>query len=203
MVTFPSGDCRLFIALLTLSWSALPAQTFSSIATRWNDSFVEWDLYGQEIPEDSEAAEEDEGEEVEIGELQLRWLNVRDDWSEWDFRLGDQRGTIKQKWKDNPSEWELRTYDGSVVTMRATWAGDLKEWRVTDNSLILQLRSRWTNQFDEWLVDDSTYGRFYMYTFRSQDPRSWAIEDKLDQSVSPAMKMAFIFLTVYHASPKM
>jgi hypothetical protein len=180
------------------------SQAFSSIRTRWSDSFVEWELLGYEDdlpPEDG--ADSEEMDEVIIGDLQLRWLNVRDDWSEWDFRLGEERGTIRMKWKDNPTEWELRTYNGDVVTMRAAWAGDLSEWRVTDNSLSLQLRSRWTNQFDEWLVDDPTYGRFYLYTFRRQDPRDWAIEDRLAEKVTPAMKLALIFLTVFHGTPRM
>lgn len=197
---------RLMILFaLACQAASLAAQTLSSISTRWSDSFVEWELYAV-VPQDTARAdpEEDseEPDETLYGELKLRWLNVSDDFSEWDYEIGDERGTIRQKWKDDPSQWELRSYGGTVVSMRTAWSNDFNEWRVTDNSITLNLRSRWTNQFDEWLVDDPTRGQFYMYTMLERDPRDWAIEDSLDDSVSESMKMALIFLTVFNGSPK-
>jgi hypothetical protein len=185
------------------------SQTLSSVSTRWSDSFVEWEVYAV-MPQDSTETDEDEdGEEDSetpteelYGEFKLRWLAIRDDWTEWDFELGEQRGTIRQKWKDDPTQWELRTYSGDVVTMRTMWTNDLTEWRVTDNSMTLNLKSKWKNQFDEWLVDDPTRGIFYMYTYSERDPRDWAIEDSLSSDVSEPMKLALVFLTVFCASPK-
>lgn len=188
----------------------LTAQNLSGISTRWSDSFVEWDIFEQP-PADSTAQDSLQlldPEEVEppkeelVGSLQLRWLNIRDDFSEWDYQLGEQKGTIRQRWKDDPSQWELRSYDGEVVTMRTQWPRDLTEWRVSDNSNSFIFKSRWTNQLDEWLCQDKQFGTFYLYTVRSRDPRDWVIEDRLDASVSDALRMAFIFLTVFHASPK-
>ena len=119
------------------------------------------------------------------------------------FSLGDDlRGTIKQKWKDDKTQWELRTYDGSIITMRAAWANDLTEWRITDNTTTLLFRSRWTNQYDDWGLKDQKYGQFHLYTLRSRDPREWAIEDSLDATISLPIKMAMVFLAVFHASPK-
>lgn len=161
---------------------------------------MEWNIYIQ--PERS-ADDEDLPKEEQYGELKQRWLNVREDWTEWDFELGGGRGTIKQRWKDDPSQWELRTFEGDIITMRTAWPGDFSEWRVTDNTVTLSLKSRWTNQFDEWLVQDSNRGRFYMYTLRRQDPRDWSIEDDLDETVSDPMRLALIFLTIYNASPKL
>lgn len=190
--------------LIAFAWQGLlPAQALSGISTRWSDSFVEWELF---VLADTTQTEEDDAEapdEEVFGELKLRWLNLRDDWSEWDYTLGDQRGTIKLKWKDDPNQWELRTYDGAVVTMRTAWNGDLSEWRITDNKMSLNLRCRWSNQLDEWLVQDSNRGSFYLYTMRRGDPRDWAIEDHLDESISLPVKMAMVFLTVFHASPRM
>lgn len=193
--------------LLICFWLAVAAnaQTLTSVSTRWSDSFVEWEIYAV-MPPDTTGADENDTESPEeelYGEIKLRWLNVRDDFSEWDWELGDQRGTIRQKWKDDPSQWELRSYDGNVVTMRTMWSNDLTEWRVTDNSITLNLKSKWKNQFDEWLVDDSTRGKFFLYTFTERDPRDWAIEDSLNEEVSQSMKLALIFLTVFCGSPKM
>ena len=200
-----------FSLLFVACWLAaiVQAQTITSVSTRWSDSFVEWEIYAVMPQDTSETESGDDAEDSEspqeelYGELKLRWLNVRDDFSEWDYEVGDLRGTIRQKWKEDPTQWELRSYDGNVVTMRTMWANDLTEWRVTDNSITLNLKSKWKNQFDEWLVDDLTRGQFYLYTITERDPRDWAIVDTLDAEVSQPMKLALIFLTVFFGSPKM
>ncbi len=193
-----------------LIWAFLPfcflvnarAQTavMSTMSCRWQDSFAEWELYSSLRQADLEEGEE--AEEELYGTLKLRWLNVRDDWSEWDFELGGERGTIRQKWKDDPQQWELRTYSGTIITMRTVWPGDFKEWRVSDNSITLNIRSKWTNQLDEWQVEDDAYGNFYLYTLRTRDPRDWAIEDNLDREISEEMKLAMVFLVIFNSSPK-
>ncbi|MCC7505061.1 MAG: hypothetical protein IT259_07165 [Saprospiraceae bacterium] len=195
----------LILPLLSATLLTAQNQHLSGVSSRWSDSFVEWEVYAMRA-DTSEAEDEEASEypdEEMVGEIKQRWLNVRDDWTDWDFQVGDLKGTIRQKWRDDRNQWELRTYDGNVITMRTAWPNDFKEWRVSDNSISLNLRSRWTNQLDEWLVDDRTRGRFYLYTLRERDPRDWAIEDTLDESVSPAMKIALIFLTVFHGSPRM
>ena len=193
----------LWMVLLVCPMVNMAAQTpvMTTVSCRWQDSFVEWELYSGLRQADLEEGEE--AEEELYGELKLRWLNVRDDWSEWDYELGGQRGTIRQKWKDDPQQWELRSYTGTVITMRTTWNGDFKEWRVSDNSISLNIKSKWTNQLDEWLVRDDTYGNFYLYTLRTRDPRDWAIEDHLDPAISEEMKLAMVFLVIFNSSPKM
>lgn len=191
----------LFFVWSTLFLSQLHAQTISTVSTRWNDSFVEWDIYASEGQDEAEST--DPPEEVLYGELKLRWLNIRDDFSEWTYELNGERGTIKQKWKNDPTQWELRTYTGDVVTMRASWSNDFSEWRLTNNSFSLTLGSRWKNRLDEWLTDDPNRGKFYIYTLREQDPRDWAVEDNLSEEVNEPMKMALIFLAIYHSTPKL
>ncbi|MFN4079575.1 MAG: hypothetical protein ACK4NS_01640 [Saprospiraceae bacterium] len=172
----------------------LRSQDLSGLSARWSDSFVEWDLYGF----DGEDAQEER-----IGHLQLRWLNLKDDFSEWEYQCGSQRGSIRLKWKDDPNNWELRTFDNETITMRTLFNGDLRQWRVTNNDYSLELRSKWQNQLDEWLVEDRARGIFYIYTARERDPRDWLIDDRLSDEVSPAMRMALAFLAVFHGSPKM
>lgn len=182
------------------------AQQLSSVSTRWSDSFVEWDIFAYETDSTGTVLLDEDTEEpleYKAGGLQLRWLNLRDDWSEWDYELGDERGTIKMKWKDDPTQWELRSYDGNIVTMRASWANDPTEWRITNNAFSLTLRSRWTNQLDEWSVQDANRGNIKLYTFRRQDPRDWAIEDQLVDEVSNSMRLAIIFIVLFHSTPRM
>ncbi|MEN9416146.1 MAG: hypothetical protein RLZ62_2450 [Bacteroidota bacterium] len=190
----------LFLMCSSFFLLQLHAQTISTVSTRWNDSFVEWDIYASEGLDEPDSAEPPE--EVLYGELKLRWLNVRDDFSEWTYELNGERGTIKQKWKNDPTQWELRTYTGDVITMRTSWANDFSEWRVTNNSFSLLLGSRWKNRLDEWLTDDPNRGRFYIYTLRERDPRDWAVEDNLSEEVSEPMKMALIFIAIFHSTPK-
>lgn len=189
------------IALVLLPF-CLCAQQISSVSTRWSDSFVEWDIFALTQDTIPENEEEETPQEAPIGELKLRWLNVRDDWSEWDFELGDQSGTIRMKWKDDPTQWELRSYEGAIVSMRAAWSNDLTQWRITDNNVTLLLRSRWTNQLDEWLVEDSRHGTFHMHTFQQMDPRDWAIDDRLGAGISPSMRLAMIFIVLFQSTPK-
>ncbi|MCB0526132.1 MAG: hypothetical protein R2778_11770 [Saprospiraceae bacterium] len=186
---------RIILAIVfTGLFNVSSAQILSTISSRWSDSFVEWDIFS--------AAELEGEDEPYYGELKLRWLNIRDDFSEWTFELEDRPGTIRQKWKTDPTQWELRTYEGDVVTMKTAWSNDLSEWRITDNNIALTLKSRWTNQLDEWLVEDPNRGRFYMYTLYTGDPRDWAIEDNLSSDVSEAMKMAMVFLVTFLSTPK-
>lgn len=183
---------------LTLS---AQAPVITTVSSRWQNSFVEWDIFSSIRPEELEEGEE--ADEEYYGEMKLRWLNVRDDFSEWDYELGGQRGIIRQKWKDDPQQWELRSYTGVVITMRTTWNNDFKEWRVSDNAISLNFRSKWTNQLDEWELRDSKYGNFYLYTLRTRDPRDWAVDDRLSPDISEEMKLALIFVAIFHSTPKM
>lgn len=187
----------LMLFATSLACTYARAQVLHTISTRWNDSFVEWELFS--LP----TQDAEETEEYKSGEIKQRWLQIREDWSEWEFETDSMRGTIRAKWKDNPSEWELRTYDGDIITLRPVFPRDFTQWRVTDNTIALEIKSKYTSQLDEWLVQDSGHGTFYMYTLRARDPRDWAIEDHLDEKVGYATKLALIFITVYCASPRM
>lgn len=197
------GRLLLWALLSSILLPVVQAQAplMTTIASRWQDSFVEWEIYY--TPEKDRAEEDDTPKEEYYGELKLRWLNMRDDWSEWEYEVGGQRGNIRQKWKDDPQQWELRSYSGAVITMRTAWKDDFKEWRVSDNSITLVIKSKWSNQLDEWIAQDANYGSFYLYTLHTRDPRDWAIEDKLDPAVSEEMKLAMMFLVVFNSSPRM
>lgn len=195
----------LLLSMLCCS-TLLFAQKLNSISTRWNDSFVEWEIFTT-LPPDPDAAEDDPKanaslDEEKTGELKQRWLNVRDDWSEWDYQLGDEQGVVKVKWKDNPGEWELRSFDGHIISMRTTFPRNFTEWRVTDNDISLNIKSKYTTQLDEWLVEDATHGKFHLYTMRPQDPRDWAIEDTLDAQVSQSFKIALMFIAIFSSVPR-
>ena len=178
---------KLLLAAISIFWTLpLSAQFLTGISTRWNDSFSEWILYTDK--EDRE------------GELRLRWMS-RNDWTEWEYRLGESTGRIKLKWRDNPNEWEIRG-DNKVVTARTLWNNNFREWRITDNNRQLTLKSRYGNLLEEWVLRSTDYGHFEMATSWEGDPRDWIIIDELDEQISLPMKMALVFVVVYHSSPK-
>ena len=178
----------------------LQSQKLSGMATQFNDSFVAWDIYAR-YPMDGDSLET-ETEEVKIGAVQQRWLGVREDWTEWDFTLDERQGTIRQKWKNDASEWELRTFDGDIISIKTIWRNDYTQWRVTDNTISLDLKSRYTSDFGEWRVRDNKHGDFTVKVLYANDPRDWTTEDELDEEVKETMKLAMIFIVAYMSSPR-
>ena len=190
---FPKADSMilkkgilLIIGCIPFIQHGLPAQSIIGIGTRYNDTFREWVITTDD-------------EEV-VGELRMRWA-FKDDWTEWDLRLGDLSATIEQKWKDDPNLWEIRCGD-ATVNARTTWPGVFNRWKLSDGKHQFNWGTKFTNQRDEWLTDNRGQDFFQVYTYREGDPREWVIVDQLPEDVSMAMKLAMIFLTLLFSSPK-
>lgn len=178
---------KLFFLLLlfAMPWF-VQAQWLTGVATKWNDSFIEWSVFTEN--------------EEEEGSLEIRWKRQLD-WSNWDYQVGDEYGSIRQSFSNDPSQWVIRGSE-DVITARTRWVNDFREWRITDNSTTLIFRSRWKNNFNEWLLADEQYGNFAVLTTWSDDPREWEIVDELDEDISLTMKMAMVFIAIYQSSPK-
>ena len=177
----------LFLSSLAVTVN-LHGQFLTGIGTKWSDAFSEWVVFLDV-----------EGEEVE-GELRMRWPS-RNDWTEWDYRLGEQIGTIKLKWKNNLNEWELRG-DNEIVSARTVWNNNFREWRISNNTNQLTLKSRYGNVIDEWEIRRSDHGYFKVFTNWESDPREWIIVDELDEKISLPMRMLMTFIVIYQSSPK-
>ena len=130
--------------------------------------------------------------------VKLRWPN-RDIWTEWDIECDDWRGTIRQKWDNDPDRWELRA-NGEIVTIQTRWPGDFSEWKIIDGTHQLILKSRYSSP-DEWIVNDGNGGRFYMYTLYQSDVRDWAIEDGLGEEIGREVRMAVVFTVLFNSTP--
>lgn len=174
--------------------SLLFSQPLSGISTQWSDSFVAWDIFIWDKNE--------EEKEVITGTLTQRWINVKEDWTEWDFNFDEQEGTIKLKWKNDPSQWELRSFRGDIVTMKMIWTGDITEWRISDGMITLDWHSRYTNTLGLWELRTKEYGKFSVQVMNDNDPRDWDITDELDDNISVSMKLAMTFIAVWQSSPK-
>ena len=140
-------------------------------------------------------------DEYRSGRLYMRWPS-QDDWTQWDFRLGDTTAEIRLMWRDNPNEWQIRSL-GTTVSARTVWPGQFNEWRFQDGDHKFVLKTRFGNLSDEWVLRNDDNGTFNVYTYWERDPRDWVVEDSLDEDVSFAMRLAMIFIATYHSSPKL
>lgn len=174
------------ILFVLLGSYSLKAQSIIGLSTNWSDSFSEWTIYTDD-------------EEI-TGDLKLQWL-ADNDWTDWRFSIGDDVGRVKMKWNDDPNQWELRA-QGQVITIRTVWRNDPSRWRITDNRHSFTMTSKWRNLPYEWKLQESKWGEFEVYMTQEPDPRDWDIYDNLSDEISMPIKMAMIFITVYHSTPK-
>ena len=176
---------KLLLYLIICIGVPAQAQVLTGVGTRWNDSFAEWIIYTDD-------------DDIQ-GELRQRWA-MNNDWTEWQYRIGEQTGTIRVKWKQNPNEWELRG-SNEIVTIRTRWSNDPREWRITGSHNFI-IKNRYGNVFDEWQIEEDDYGYFGMITNWEGDPRDWTIYDELDESVSLPTRLAMVFTVIFNSSPK-
>jgi hypothetical protein len=176
----------LCIVCTFINIGILAAQDVIGVGTRYSDSFKEWIIHTPD--------------EDRTGTLELRWA-FRDDWTEWDFRLGDTVATIRQKWHDDPNLWEINCM-GVTATARTVWKGDFRKWRITDGNHSFQWLSRYGRVSDEWILRRDEHGFFTVHVYWEDDPREWVVTDELESEVSYAIRLALIFITLYHSTPK-
>ncbi len=172
---------------LILNISGAESQTLTSISARFNDAFVDWDVFADSLDTDK-------------GNLSMTW-QTPDDWTNFSYRMGEKTGTIKTKWSHDLEHWETRG-ENKIITAETLFTGDRRQWRVTNNNFSVELACTDFQNGEQWTVEDSRRGRFTIYTERHRDYRDWIIEDELDPSVSLPMKMTLVFLAVLNTVPK-
>ena len=177
------------VSMLICQWAiqdVLQAQNPVGIGTRYNNSFREWIIYTDD-------------EEVE-GSLRMRW-SFQDDWTSWDFDIGDVHGTIDQKWEDDPDLWEIKC-NGVIVNARTAWRGEFYRWKLSDGNHQFNWFPHHYREPDEWVTEENKTGFYQIYTYYEGDAREWVIKDELPEDVSLAMRMAMVFLALHFSTPR-
>ncbi|HZV68323.1 MAG TPA: hypothetical protein VFG10_02235 [Saprospiraceae bacterium] len=182
---YRTGILVVFGLLLSMP-GYLGAQHVIGLGTRYNDSFKEWVI-------------KTEDEDVE-GEMRMRWA-FRNDWTQWDIRIGDVIATVEQKWKDDPNLWEVRCGD-YTVNARTTWPDVFNHWKLNDGKHQFNWGTKYANQLDEWIVEKGSDDLFKVNAYWTGDPRDWVVTDNLPEDVSMAMRVAMIFLAIHFSTPK-
>ena len=178
-------DAILLICFIAFSQIG-EAQALVALATTFDDSFSEWEI----ITDDEDL----------IGSIRKTWSST-DNWTDWEYRLGEESGTIRSKWKDNPNQWEVRGHE-EIISIRTVFNNDFSQWRFSNNDVQIKLERNRRYGINEWRVDGGVYGDFMMYTYYEDDPRDWIIEDQLSDEFAIEWKVALIYIIYYHSSPK-
>ncbi|MEN0002855.1 MAG: hypothetical protein AAF798_01880 [Bacteroidota bacterium] len=169
--------------LIGFTFIPLHGQVLTGLATQWNDDLSQWYVYTDE-------------EDV-VGELRLRWPQQQD-WTQWEFRMGELAGSIRLKWRENPNEWEIRV-GNQVATARTVLNNRFREWRIFDGTHQFTLLQTYGNSTDEWKIRPNKWGTMDMITTWQNDPRDWEIYDELDEAVQFPIKLAIVFIGVVHS----
>jgi hypothetical protein len=181
---------KTFIFLITLIlYGQLDAQYIVAFNTENDDSFREWNV---ELEIDSST--------FISGNLALTW-GLGDDFTAWQYSIGENDGEILQKYANNPAFWELRQ-DGEVVSMTRTWPNDPTQWKIKLNGRQFTIKSKYGNVLDQWENRKSANGDLIIYTEREGDPRDWLIEDYMVEDIPFLMRLAAVFISIYSSSPK-
>jgi hypothetical protein len=174
------------ILLFAYGQEELTAQPYLwGVNSTWSDAFHDWEI----LTEDEELS----------GTLSAPFYSTGN-FTQWDYRLGEDSGSIRMKWKDDLNEWELRG-NNRIISARTIWKNDFTEWRITSGDLRLQWHTRWGNSLETWELRDDAKGTFSVLTRYEGDPREWEIIDELDDSVSLEIKIMLMFLTLINSIP--
>ena len=177
-----------------LHWVAivyLSAQEIFSFSTHWADSFREWEVEYILAPDE---------ESTSIGSLALAW-NTKDTWDDWSFDMGEFRGSIRKKLRSNPMVWELNA-GFSIISARAVWPNDIREWRIVTDLEEYALRSKWGNNAEEWVLQYKNLNIAHIFTKIEGDPRSWVIEPLVETLAPLDVQLMACFLVLHASTPK-
>jgi len=168
------------------AFAVIGQQSIWDVGTIYDDRLDEWFITDESDDE---------------GELEIKW-KLRNDWTEWDYDIGDRSGTIKQKWSAQPGRWELRSDDGILVEFSTKWRNDWSEWRIKTNDLQIDYEMSDKGDSGFWVVDSPKFGYWEFYNIYNNDIRDWESYDELDPSVPFEVKMALVFISIIVNYPR-
>ena len=179
---------KFLLSLLLCWWLQMAqSQVLVGVSAQYADSFVAWDLY----------VVEKDGSESE-GQLSLVWTQP-DDWSQWQYRIGDRSGSIKTKWRNDWSTWELRG-GNHVILAQPTWLGDTKSWRISHKNQNITIRTAGLHPI--WAVEPTEDPLWLMAPQHENTRLDWVIEDNMEADIAVELRLMLLFLSLFHSIPK-
>ena len=166
----------LFLFYLIFYSQTLMAQKVIGLSTKYDDQFDKWI-----IVTDSTGLE---------GSIEATWASL-DDFSEWQYALGDQTGIIRMRHKDNPNVWEVMG-GGEIIQARTVFPGEYDHWQMMGGRYSVDVET-YRRDPEQWLAEYKKE-QIYFYTYRERDLRDWVVEN--EASFSLPMQLALIYIPV-------
>ncbi len=137
--------------------------------------------------------------EEDYGELLATWAHL-EDWTQWEYSIGDYSGSIWQKWPRRDDEWELRS-EGNITTITNRWRNDNSEVVINyNNEIKLIWKSKSFNDGNVWVLEKNDFGEFEFFTEFVDDPRDWLIYDDTALDLPLDVKVACCFIALYRTT---
>ncbi len=162
----------------------LYAQRIESVNAYFDDEYSWWQFY--------EANEH-------IGDLQARWAfdhNYRD----WNIRIGEMSGEIRQRWMEKPHYWELR-WGNELAVFYPVWPNQLDTWRIEFRQSIYTYEWQLDPDGVLWQLHQSGKSLLHVYNEYFGDLRDWLVEYE-DLETDVALQIISVFITTYYAAER-
>lgn len=138
--------------------------------------------------------------EEDYGEIDATWGHLND-FTQWDYSIGEYGGSIYQKWPRRDDEWELRSDEGNTTTIKNRWRDDNSEILINfNNEIRVVWLSRSFNDGNTWMLSKNEYGEFEFYTEYVDDVRDWIIYDDTSLDLPLDIKVACCFIAMYRTT---
>ncbi|MBY5957224.1 hypothetical protein KUV50_03690 [Membranicola marinus] len=170
---------QLYFILLFGFWVFFPkiqAQNIIGISTKYDNRFDQWII----VTDSSDFT----------GTIEATWASL-DDYTEWQYTLGDQSGIIRMRHKDNPNVWEVLG-GGTIIQARTVFPGELGHWQMQSGRYSVDVEM-FRRDPEQWLAKYKKQEIFF-YTYTERDLRDWVVENKA--SFSLPMQLGLIFIPI-------
>lgn len=185
-MTFRFNSWRRWIVcvgVMTLFIGHVLSQTIVGYASFYDDAFNRWEI----LTDDPELT----------GSIELTY-GFNQDFSDWQFSLGNASGWIRLRNKRDPNVWEV-VGNGDLIQVRTVYPNEFNHWQISDGRITVDVKNV-RFQPDVWEVTKTRTPLLSLYTYYEGDLRDWVIESSTDLSV--AMQIACTFIPIIQVIPK-
>lgn len=164
------------VGLLLLNINTIIGQKVVGLSTKYDDRFDEWVI----VTDDPEKE----------GQLEATWA-IMNDFSEWQYSLGDLAGVIRLRNKENPNIWEV-VGGGEILEVRTVFPFEFDHWQISGGRVRLDVKM-YRNDPEQWLAKKSDQDLFF-YTYKERDIRDWVVEN--NSNFSLPLQLAILFVPI-------
>lgn len=174
----------IFLYLFIGFYYGLPGQTIVGLSTVEDHHFGKWEIITN-APDLT-------------GVVEGTWVAMND-WSEWQYALGDHTGWIKLRNKNDPNLWEVIGND-EIIHIRTIFPNEFNRWEVNNGRRSIDVETIRSGDVEQWEAGRRNNTLFF-YTYVEGDRRDWIIENNIPD-LSVAMQLAITFIPILHVVPR-